>query len=73
VPPTDADRLADIARKESDSKSVELVIVKGANHLMVPAISGEVREYGSLTDRNVSADVSSAISGWLTRTFAAVK
>jgi pimeloyl-ACP methyl ester carboxylesterase len=73
VLPADADRLADIARKESDSKSVELVIVKGVNHLMTPAITGEVKEYGSLPDRNVSADVSSAITGWLTRTFAAVK
>lgn len=73
VRPADADRLADIARKESDSKSVELVIVKGVNHLMTPAITGEVREYGALTDRNVSADVSSAIAGWLTRTFAAIK
>jgi pimeloyl-ACP methyl ester carboxylesterase len=73
VPPADADRLADIARKESDSKSVELVIVKGVNHLMTPAITGEVREYGALTDRNISADVSAAIVGWLTRTFAAVK
>jgi pimeloyl-ACP methyl ester carboxylesterase len=73
VLPADADRLADIARKESDSKSVELVIVKGVNHLMTPAITGEVKEYGSLADRNVSADVSSAITGWLTRTFAAVK
>jgi fermentation-respiration switch protein FrsA (DUF1100 family) len=73
VPPADADRLADIARKEGDSKSVELVIVKGVNHLMTPAITGEVREYGALTDRNISADVSTAIAGWLTRTFAAVK
>lgn len=73
VRPADADRLADIARKESDSKSVELVIVKGVNHLMTPAITGEVREYGALADRNVSADVSAAIAGWLTRTFAAVK
>jgi hypothetical protein len=40
---------------------------------MTPAITGEVREYGALTDRNISADVSTAIAGWLTRTFAAVK
>jgi pimeloyl-ACP methyl ester carboxylesterase len=73
VVPADAERLAQIAQKESDSPAVELVIVKGVNHLMVPAVTGEVREYGALTDRTVSADVVTALSGWLSRTFAAVK
>ena len=73
VPVAHADRLADLARKESDSKSVEVVIVKGVNHLLVPAFTGEVSEYGTLTDRNVSRDVSSAINAWLTKTFAAIR
>lgn len=73
VEPADADRLAQIAQKESDSPSVELLIVKGVNHLIVPAVTGEVKEYGALTDRNVSADVVSGITAWLTRTFAAIK
>lgn len=73
VPVAHADRLADLARKESDSKSVEVVIVKGVNHLLVPAFTGEVSEYGTLTDRNVSRDVSSAINTWLTKTFAAIR
>ena len=73
VPVAHADRLAALARTESDSKSVEVVIVKGVNHLLVPAFTGEVSEYGTLTDRNVSRDVSSAINAWLTRTFAAIR
>jgi pimeloyl-ACP methyl ester carboxylesterase len=73
VPVAHAERLADIARTQGDSKSVELVIVKGVNHLLVPAVTGEVSEYGALPDRNVSADVSTALAGWLTRTFAAIK
>jgi pimeloyl-ACP methyl ester carboxylesterase len=73
VPPPHAERLADLARKESKSKAVELVVVRGVNHLLAPAITGEVSEYGSLPDRNVSADVSTAVSDWLTKTFAAVK
>ena len=73
VPVGDADRLAAIAQKEGESKSVELLIVKGVNHLLVPAVTGEVKEYGELTDRNVSNDVSAALSSWLTRTFAAIK
>jgi pimeloyl-ACP methyl ester carboxylesterase len=73
VPVGDAERLAAIAQKEGESKSVELLIVKGVNHLLVPAVTGELSEYGALTDRNVSKDVSSAVSGWLTRTFATIK
>jgi pimeloyl-ACP methyl ester carboxylesterase len=73
VPAAHADRLADMARKDSDSKSVEIVIVRGVNHLLVPAITGEVSEYNSLTDRNVSKDVSGTLTAWLTKTFAAIK
>ncbi len=73
VPPEHADRLADLARKQSDSKSVEVVVVRGVNHLLLPAITGEVTEYASLTDRNVSKDVSGALTAWLTKTFAAIK
>ena len=73
VPPAHADRLADLARKESESKSVEVVIVRGVNHLLIPAFTGELAEYPELTDRNVSKDVSAAIGAWLTKTFAAIK
>ncbi len=73
VPVAHADRLADLARKESDSKSVEVVIVRGVNHLLVQAETGEVSEYATLKDRNISPDVASAINTWLTKTFQAIK
>jgi pimeloyl-ACP methyl ester carboxylesterase len=73
VPVAHADRLANLARKESNSRSIETVIVRGVNHLLVPATTGEVSEYGTLTDRNISTDVTAAINGWLTRTFAAIR
>jgi pimeloyl-ACP methyl ester carboxylesterase len=73
VPVSHADRLADLARKESDSKSVEVVIVRGINHLLVPAVTGEVSEYGTLTDRTISRDVTAAVGAWLTKTFAAIR
>jgi pimeloyl-ACP methyl ester carboxylesterase len=73
VPVAHADRLAELARKESDSKSVDVVVVRGVNHLLIPAFTGEVTEYASLTDRNVSKNVSGAITAWLTTTFAAIK
>jgi pimeloyl-ACP methyl ester carboxylesterase len=68
VPPEHAEKLAALARQESKSKSVEVVIVRGVNHLLVPATTGEVSEYASLPDRNVSNEVLTAVTGWLTRT-----
>lgn len=73
VPVEHVERLSDIARKGSDSKSVEVVVVRGVNHLLVPAFTGDLAEYATLTDRNVSGDVSMAITGWLTKTFAAIR
>ena len=73
VEPANAERLAEITRKEGKSKSVELVVVRGVNHLLTPAITGEIKEYASLDDRTVSKDVTEAVNGWLTRTFAAVR
>jgi len=73
IPVAHADRLTDLARKVSDSKSVEVVIVRGVNHLLIPAYTGELTEYPELTDRNVSKDVSGAVTAWLTKTFAAIK
>ena len=73
VPVAHADRLAALAREESDSRSIELVIVRGINHLLVPAETGEVSEYALLKDRTVSAEVVSAVTTWLTKTFAGIR
>jgi hypothetical protein len=62
-----AQRLSDIARK-GDAESVDLVVVKGVNHLLQAADTGEVVEYPKLASKGVSPDVSSAVVGWLQRT-----
>ena len=63
-----ADKLAELAKK-GDSRSVEVITVRGVNHLLVPATTGEVSEYGALPDREVSRDVTGVITGWLRKTF----
>jgi fermentation-respiration switch protein FrsA (DUF1100 family) len=68
IPVSHVERLVDLARKESKSKSVEVVTIRGVNHLLVPAVTGEPDEYASLSDLNVSKDVTDAIDAWLTRT-----
>lgn len=72
VPVAHVDRLADLARK-GDSRSVEVVVVRGVNHLLVPAATGEVGEYASLKDRAVSRDLIEAVTGWLRRALPAVR
>lgn len=73
VPVLHVDRLGDLARKESRSRSIAVVSVRGVNHLLVPASTGDTSEYGSLKDRNISTDVTNAIREWLAKTFAAVR
>ena len=40
----------------------------GINHLLVPAKTGEIDEYGRLADRQVSPAVTTALIDWLRRT-----
>jgi pimeloyl-ACP methyl ester carboxylesterase len=73
VPVTHVDRLGELARTESRSRSVAVVTVRGVNHLLVPAVTGEVGEYASLKDRSVSSDVTNAIREWLAKAFQSVR
>jgi pimeloyl-ACP methyl ester carboxylesterase len=73
VPIAHLERLSGLARKESRSRDVEVVTVRGINHLLVPATTGHISEYGTLQDRNVSKDVTGAITAWLAKTFKAVR
>ena len=50
-----------------------LFVRRGINHLLVPPTTGNIAEYATLSDRNVSPDVKTAVTSWLTKTFAAVK
>jgi uncharacterized protein len=73
VPADHLTRLSELARKEARSRSIEVVSVRGVNHLLVPASTGHTTEYASLPDRNVSKDVANAITTWLDKTFKAVE
>jgi fermentation-respiration switch protein FrsA (DUF1100 family) len=68
IPASHVERLADLARKESKSKTVEVLSVRGVNHLLVPAVTGEADEYATLPDLNISKDVTGAVESWLTKT-----
>jgi hypothetical protein len=46
----------------------QLLKVPGINHLLVPAKTGEVAEYASLSDAEVAPAVPAGIGAWLAKT-----
>lgn len=68
VAPSNADRLEALARKRKNAPSVDLVKIPGVNHLLVPATTGEVDEYATLKDAQVSPKVIDAMVTWLKKT-----
>ena len=72
VPASHMDKLAELA-KASRSRAVAVVSVRDVNHLLIPAVRGEVDEYATLKDRALSKDVTTAITSWLTKTFQAIR
>lgn len=66
VPPHHADKLAELARaRKKDAGPTEVISVPGVNHLLVPAVTGDVQEYPTLADKSVSPEIGSAIVRWL--------
>jgi pimeloyl-ACP methyl ester carboxylesterase len=65
--PHNADQLAELARKRKNAGPVETLHLPGINHLLVPAKTGDVSEYMSLPDKNVTPAVPKAIADWLRR------
>jgi len=67
IPPAQADALEKMgkARKGEAARTVHKVVVQGVNHLLVPTTTGEVDEYASLPDKNVSAAITDPLIAWL--------
>jgi uncharacterized protein len=65
VPPHHAEKLGALANARKKAPKTAVVVVPGINHLLVPAKTGDVAEYGTLTDRTVSPEVTAKIVAWL--------
>ncbi len=52
------------ARKK-DAGPAEVLHVPGVNHLLVPAVTGEVQEYPQLAERTISPQIAASIVRWL--------
>jgi uncharacterized protein len=64
VPPHHAGRLAEMAEARRRG-TVRVELIEGINHLLVPAATGEVDEYASLADREVSRTLLDPLIDWL--------
>lgn len=64
---SNADQLEALAkaRKEKSAPLTRKVILPNLNHLLVPARTGEVDEYDTLTDHTISPEVAGSITDWL--------
>jgi pimeloyl-ACP methyl ester carboxylesterase len=69
VAPSNADTLAALADARKKAPKAAVVKIPGINHLLVPATTGEVDEYGTLKDKHISPEVAKAIVTWLKTTF----
>jgi pimeloyl-ACP methyl ester carboxylesterase len=71
VDPSNADRLAELAKKRKNAPPVDVVKVPSVNHLLVTATTGETDEYTSLKERRVNTGVTQPLVDWLRKIFAA--
>jgi pimeloyl-ACP methyl ester carboxylesterase len=65
VAPHHADKLAALAKARKNPPRVEIKHLAGVNHLLVPAKTGDISEYGILERRTISPEVAKTIAGWL--------
>jgi alpha-beta hydrolase superfamily lysophospholipase len=68
VAPHHAEKLAALANARKKGGAVQLTMVDGVNHLLVPAETGEFDEYPDLKDKRVSRKVIETIAEWLRTT-----
>lgn len=65
--PHHADKLAELARARDREVPVEVLHLPAVNHLLVPATTGEVGEYATLTDKKVAPEIATKIAEFLKR------
>jgi hypothetical protein len=73
LPPSNADALQAAANARKKARPAEVARVPGINHLLVPAVTGELDEYPGLKDKNISPTIPTAIAAWIQKTLPAGK
>jgi pimeloyl-ACP methyl ester carboxylesterase len=65
------EQLAQLARSRQRAKTSDFVQLEGVNHLLARAVTGEVAEYGTLSQRTVSPAAALELTSWLNKTLPA--
>jgi hypothetical protein len=73
VPPAHGDKLQALAAARRRKAPVDVVRLEGVNHLLVPATTGEVNEYPTLQEKEITPKAAEAIASWVTSTFTALR
>jgi len=75
VPQAYADNLENFSRqrKKLPESSTRKVVVPGINHLLVPASTGAVSEYATLSSLSIAPPMTAAIADWLRTALPAAK
>jgi pimeloyl-ACP methyl ester carboxylesterase len=67
VPAYHGEQLAQLARSRPRARATEFVQLAGVNHLLARAETGEIAEYGTLTQRSISPAATLELTSWLTK------
>ena len=65
VPPHHAKRLLELANARKKAPPSTIHLLPPLNHLLVPAITGDVTEYPTLPEKRISPEVARATADWL--------
>lgn len=71
VPAYHGEQLAQLARSRPRAGATEFVQLTGVNHLLARATTGDIEEYGTLTQRSISPAVTLELTAWLAKALAA--
>ena len=67
VPAYHGEQLAQLARSRPRARATEFVQLAGVNHLLARAATGEIAEYGTLTQRSISPAATLELTSWLAK------
>jgi uncharacterized protein len=67
VPAFHGEQLAQLARSRPRSRATEFVQLEGVNHLLARSTTGEIAEYGTLAQRNISPAATLELTSWLAK------
>jgi pimeloyl-ACP methyl ester carboxylesterase len=72
VPAYHGEQLAQLARSRPRAGATEFVQLTGVNHLLARATTGDITEYGTLSQRSISPAVTLELTAWLAKALAAL-